>query len=123
MNGARRLFLLAGLYGLAVILPQFFLEARVERDYPPAITHPEYFYGFLGVVVAWQIAFLIIARDPVRYRVMMIPAVLEKLSFAAAVAVLYWQQRVPGIIAGFAAVDFVLGMLFLRAYRRLARFE
>jgi hypothetical protein len=29
MTGARRLFLVAGLYGLAVILPQFFLEARI----------------------------------------------------------------------------------------------
>ena len=64
MTGARRLFLIAGIYGLAVILPQYFLEARVGRDYPPAITHPEYFYGFLGVAAAWQVAFLVIATDP-----------------------------------------------------------
>ena len=37
------------------------MEARVGRDYPPAITHPEYFYGFLGVAAAWQVAFLVIA--------------------------------------------------------------
>lgn len=123
MNGARRLFLLAGLYGLALLLPQYLMEARVGRDYPPAITHPEYFYGFLGVVIAWQIAFLIIASDPLRYRLLMIPSALEKLSFAAAVAILYWQERVPGIIAGFAAVDLVLGILFLRAFRRLGRFD
>jgi hypothetical protein len=122
MNRARRLFLIAGIYGLAVILPQFFFEARVGRDYPPAVTHPEYFYGFLGVAAAWQIAFLVIATDPVRYRPVMIPSVLEKLSFAGAVAVLYWQGRVPDMVAGFAAVDFVFGVLFVLAYRRLGRY-
>jgi hypothetical protein len=121
MNRARRLFFVAGLYGLAVILPQFFMEARVGREYPPAIGHPEYFYGFLGVVAAWQVAFLLIATDPVRYRPLMIPAALEKLSFAAAVAVLYWQGRVPGVVAGFAAIDFVFGVLFVASYWRLGR--
>ena len=123
MNRARRLFFAAGIYGLAVIVPQFFLEGQIGLDSPPAITHPEYFYGFLGVVTAWQIAFLIIATDPVRYRPMMIPSALEKFSFAGAVAVLYWQGRVPGAVAAFAAVDFVLGLLFVMAYVRLGRLE
>jgi hypothetical protein len=123
MTSVRRIFLVAGIYGLAMILPQFFMEARVGRDWPPAITHPEYFYGFLGVVVAWQVAFLVIARDPVRYRLMMIPAALEKFSFAVAVGVLYWQARVPGAMAWFAAVDFVLGVLFVMAFRRVGRCE
>ena len=122
MNRARRLFLIAGVYGLAVILPQFFFEARVGRDYPPAVTHPEYFYGFLGVAAAWQVAFLVIATDPVRYRPLMIPSALEKLSFAGAVAVLYWQGRVPDMVAGFAAVDFVFGVLFVTAFRQLGRY-
>ncbi len=122
MNRARRLFLIAGVYGLAVLLPPFFLETRVGRDDPPAVTHPEFFYGFLGVAAAWQIAFLVIATDPVRYRPLMIPSALAKLSFAGAVAVLYWQERLSGVIVGFAAVDFVLGVLFVMAYRRLGRF-
>ncbi len=121
MTCARRLFLVAGIYGLAVLLPPFFMEARVGREYPPAITHPENYYGFLGVAAAWQVAFLIIATDPLRYRPLMIPSALAKFSFAGAVAVLYWQERVPGVIAGFAAVDFVLGILFMVAYRRLGR--
>ncbi len=122
MTRARRLFLIAGIYGLAVLLPPFLMEARVGRDDPPAVTHPEFFYGFLGVAAAWQIAFLVIATDPVRYRPLMIPSALAKLSFAGAVAVLYWQGRLSGVIVGFAAVDFVLGVLFVMAYRRLGRF-
>src|ERR1044072_3931390 len=74
----RRLFWFAGFYGLVVVLPQYFLEDRVGRDYPPATTHPEYFSGFIGVALAWQVAFLIIAMAPARSRPLIIPAVIEK---------------------------------------------
>jgi hypothetical protein len=60
--------MIAGIYGLIVLVPQLFSESRIARDYPPVITHPEYFYGFLGVAIAWQLCFLVIAKDPVRYR-------------------------------------------------------
>lgn len=116
MPWIRRLFWIAGIYGLIVMTPQFFMEAQVGRDYPPAITHPEYFYGFVGVVVAWQIAFLVIGTDPARYRLLMVPSVLEKLSFAVAIGVLFAQGRVPNIIVGFASVDLVLGVLFSIAF-------
>jgi hypothetical protein len=59
---ARRLFLLAGIYGILVLAPQYFLEAKLGQDYPPPITHPEQFYGFIGVALAWQAAFLLISR-------------------------------------------------------------
>jgi hypothetical protein len=117
----RWLFLLAGIYGLLVLVPQYFLEEQVGRDYPPAITHPEHFYGFIGVAVAWQFAFLVIATDPVRYRWLMLPAALEKFSFAAATAVLFAQQRIAGPVVAFAAVDLVLGVLFLLAFVTTAR--
>jgi len=121
MTRARQLFFVAGIYGLVILLPQFFMEARVGREYPPAIAHPEYFYGFLGVAVAWQVAFLVVATDPVRFRPLMIPSSLEKFGFAFAVAILYWQGRVPGVVAVFAAIDFVFGVLFVEAFRRLGR--
>jgi len=118
---ARRVFLFAGTYGLVVLVPQYFLEARISRDAPPAITHPEYFYGFLGVAVAWQICFLAIAREPVRLRPVMVPAVLEKLAFAVPAIVLYAQHRLAGAPLGFAAIDLLLAVLFVAAYRRTAR--
>jgi len=40
MTFARRLFLIAGIYGLIVLLPLYFLEEKTGRDYPPPITHP-----------------------------------------------------------------------------------
>ena len=118
MRFARRLFLVSGIYGLLVLVPQYFLEEKNGRDYPPAITHPEYYYGFIGVAVAWQVLFLMIARDPVRYRSMMIPAVLEKASFGIAVVVLFLFNRVSSLTLGFGIVDLILGALFIVAYAR-----
>ena len=91
---ARRVYTIAGIYGLVVMLPQYFLEDRIGRDTPPPITHPEHFYGFIGVTVAWQIAFLVIGRDSQRLRALMPVTVLEKLAFAVPVALLYAQRRV-----------------------------
>ena len=116
MRFAKLVFLGAGIYGLVVMLPQYFLEEKTGRDFPPPINHPEYYYGFIGVVVAWQVLFLLIARDPARYRVMMIPAVLEKASFAIAVIVLFLQDRVAPVMLGFAIIDLILGALFVVAY-------
>jgi hypothetical protein len=116
---ARWVFRGAGIYGLLALLPHYFIEGQVGRDYPPPITHPEYFYGFVGVAVAWQLAFLCIGQDPARYRLIMLPAFLEKLSFSSAVLVLYLQRRVSGPVSGFALLDFSLGVLFLIAYWRL----
>lgn len=118
MRFARRLFLSAGIYGLLVLLPQYFLEEKNGRDFPPAITHPEYYYGFIGVAAACQVLFLVVARDPARYRPAMIPAILEKASFAIAIIVLFRQNRVSPFMLGFAIVDLIWGVLFVLAYVR-----
>jgi len=116
MTFARRLFLIAGIYGLIVLLPLYFLEVKTGRDYPPPITHPEYYYGFTGVAAAWQILLLIISTNPIRYRTMMIPPMLAKGSFFAAVTVLFLQQRVSSTMFGASMIDLLLVILFLIAY-------
>jgi hypothetical protein len=112
MNFARWVFRIAAIYGMIVLLPMYWLEHQIGRDQPPAITHPEFFYGFVGVALAWQFVFWIIGRDPVRYRLLMLPAVLEKATFSIATFVLYAQGRLHEqmLIAG--SLDFVLGVLF-----------
>jgi hypothetical protein len=117
---ARWVFLAAGIYGLIVMLPNYFLEERMGQDYPPAITHPEYFYGFVGIGVAWQVAFLIIATDPARYRPLLLPILLEKGSFGIAAIVLYLQGRVAAAIFVFGIIDLLLGGLFLAALGRIS---
>jgi hypothetical protein len=120
MKFAKILFLVAGIYGLLVLLPQYFMEEYNGRTYPPPITHPEYFYGFIGVAVAWQVLFLILAKDPVRFRPMMIPAVLEKLGFGVVAVILYLQHRVPQVMLGFGLLDLMLAVLFVAAYFKTA---
>jgi uncharacterized membrane protein YuzA (DUF378 family) len=116
MRFAKLVFLVAGIYGLIVLVPQYFLEERTGHDYPPPITHPEYYYGFIGLAVVWQIVFLILSRDPVRYRPLMVPAILEKACFAIPAVILLLQHRIPSLIFGFAMVDAVWGVLFSIAY-------
>jgi uncharacterized membrane protein YjjP (DUF1212 family) len=117
---ARRVFLIAAIYGLIVLLPQYFLEEKTGRDFPPAITHPEYFYGFIGIAVAWQIVFLLISRDPVRYRPLMPVAVFEKIAFGFPAIALYLSGRLSGQMLGAGILDLILGVFFILAYRRTA---
>jgi hypothetical protein len=70
------------------------------------------------VTLAWQVAFLIIARDPVRFRPLMIPSILEKLGYVATVAVLYARGRIFPEDASAAAPDLLLGVLFIVAFAR-----
>jgi hypothetical protein len=108
----------AGIYGLIVLLPQYFMEAQIGRDSPPAITHPEHFYGFVGVALAWQFAFLVIARDPQRFRPLMPVAVIEKLAFFLPTLWLFLGGRVAAAVLGVATVDLLLGTLFLASFLR-----
>lgn len=109
----RWIFIAAGLYGLAIIIPQYVMEARIGRDFPPAITHPEHFCAFLGVALAWQLAF---ASDVKRYRLLMLPAVVEKLAFGVPAIVLHLQGRAPALVAGFGAFDLLLAAGFALAH-------
>ena len=113
---ARRVFLLAGVYGIMVLLPQYFLEWAVGLPAPMA--QPEQFYGFIGVARAWQVAFLMIARDVQRYRPLMLAGVLEKLSFGVPVIILYAAGRVSAGVLVAGAVDLVFGGLFVLAFVR-----
>jgi hypothetical protein len=113
---AKIVFRVAGIYGLLVLTPVYFLENEIGRDMPPAVTHPEYFYGFLGVALAWQIAFLVLSSDPLKYRAMMLPSILEKISYGIALLVLYSQRRLSGSALAIGSVDWLFAFLFLAAY-------
>ncbi|HLW68915.1 MAG TPA: hypothetical protein VKS79_26625, partial [Gemmataceae bacterium] len=121
MRFAKWVFLLAGSTGILMVAPPYFLEQQTSQDYPPPITHPEYYYGFFGVTLAWQFMFLVIATNPVRYRMAMLPALLEKAGFALAIPILYSLGRVAGVWLGFAAMDATWLVLFLFAFVRTPR--
>ena len=116
MKFARIAFLIAGIYGILVLTPLYFLEQTIGRETPPPITHPEFFYGFVGVGLAWQIVFLMIAQDPLRYRPMMIPSVLEKVSYGAALVVLLSQHRISISSFELGMADVIFAVLFIISF-------
>lgn len=120
MKFARWSFRGAGIYGLLALLPQYFMENRIGVDTPPPITHPEFFYGFIGVAVAWQLAFLVISTDPARYRALMPVGVVEKLSFGIPAILLFLADRLAPQMLVAGLIDLGLGVLFTISYFKTA---
>jgi hypothetical protein len=116
----RRVFFWGGVWGLAVLLPQFFLEAKMGELFPPPTNHPEQYYGFLAVTVAWQLVYLAISRDVVRFRPLMPLGAACKLLFVATLAALWAAGRLSATALAGATPDVVLALLFLAAWRRCA---
>jgi hypothetical protein len=123
MRFAKVVFWMAAIWGFLVLTPLYFMFDMIGQKDPPPITHPAFFYGFVGAGLAWQIAFVITARDPVRFRPLMIPSVVEKFSYAIAGAVLVSQGRMSKQDLLFVAADAVLGVLFIAAWVTTAKLE
>ena len=116
MSFSRRILIAAGIWGLLIVFPLYFLESIINQEQPPPITHPEFYYGFIGVTLVWQILFFVIARDPVKYRTVMLIAILEKLSYALAVPLLFAAGRVPKGSLLISLPDLAWAALFAIAY-------
>jgi len=96
----------------------YFLEDRLGIEFPPATNHPEQYYAFVGVGLAWQLACLLIASDVRRYRPLMLPAMAEKFLAAGAVMWLFTLGRIDAMTLAPFLVDLVLGFLFVASYLR-----
>lgn len=92
------------------------MEEKLARDFPPPFSHPEQFYGFIGVALAWQLAFILIASDVERYRLFMLPAVAEKLLSSVSTLLLYVSERITAMVAAPAVIDLLLALLFMFAF-------
>jgi hypothetical protein len=124
MKFAKIVFRIAAIWGVLVLTPLYFMFDLIGRNDPPPITHPGFYYGFIGAALAWQIVFVIIATDPARYRLLMIPSMFEKFSYGTAVVILVMQHRMQAPDLIFGGVDLLLGVLFVLSFfstpRRLA---
>jgi hypothetical protein len=116
MRFARYTFIGAGIWGIGVLTPIYWLVDISGRRYSPPADYPHFFYGFLSVAMAWQIAFLIIGSNPARMRPLMVPAIIEKLGYVGTLAILYFSSRITGTDAQAAVPDFLLGLLFIVSF-------
>ncbi|HET7221316.1 MAG TPA: hypothetical protein VFJ02_24845 [Vicinamibacterales bacterium] len=116
MKFARIVFTLAGIWGIVVLTPLFWLVDISGRRYPAPSEYQQFFYGFFSVAWAWQIAFLVIGSNPVRFRPLMIPSMIEKFGYVLLVTVLYSQAQIPPEDAMPAVPDLILGILFVAAF-------
>ena len=116
MKFAKRVFFWGGIYGLVVVTPLYFLRSFMGRLFPPAINHPEYYFGFVGAVVVWHVLFLAVSKDPARYRPLMPIATLEKVAFGVPVLVLILAGAASPWLAIGAVGDLIWGALYLLAY-------
>ena len=103
----------AAVYGLLALLPQYHRAPVPRADVAT--------YGFIGTAAAFQLVFLVIASDPVRFRALMPVSVVEKLAFALPVAVLFWLGKVPAAVLAIGAIDLGLGVSFALAWVRTPR--
>jgi hypothetical protein len=66
----------------------------------------------------WQLVFVVMAKDPLRYRQLMPIAILEKLVYVVPVVILYAAGRVHANIMRSSLVDPIFAILFIVAYFR-----
>jgi len=116
MKFAKVVFVCAGIWGIGVLTPLYWLVDVSGRRYGVPTEYPQFYYGFLSVAMAWQIAFLIIGSNPARFRTLMIPGILEKLGYVVPLVVLYQQARVTWADAQAAVPDFALAILMMLAF-------
>ena len=112
---SRTIFLVSAIYGILILTPQLFRESAFStKDVP--LGHPEFFYGFFLLALAFQILFIIIAADPVRYRPAMAPAFIEKSGHAISCIALFLQHRLAKDMFLVSMGDAVMLLLFIYCY-------
>jgi hypothetical protein len=110
MRFAKWSFLIAGIFGLIATIPLLFAEKVM------GVKQPEFYYGFVCLDICCQILYLCISSDPVRYRLIIIPAFLAKASATVALTWLFLLGRLSIHWAAFGAIDGIFAALFLIAF-------
>ena len=118
MKFAKFVFRGAAVWGVVILTPLYFLSDAIGRQHASPITYPQFYYGFVGVAIAWQFAFFVIGSDPARFRWMMIPSIAEKLIYGLTMGVLYGEGRIAMADVMPVFPDLVLAALFAIAFAK-----
>jgi hypothetical protein len=116
MKFAKVVFIAGGVWGIAALAPFYWLVDISGRRYAAPVDYPQFFWGFFSVALAWQLAFLLIGSNPLRFRPLMVPAIVEKFGFIVTLAVLLSHGRITSADALAAIPDAVVGLSFIAAF-------
>ncbi|MFD2872043.1 hypothetical protein ACFS5N_06165 [Mucilaginibacter ximonensis] len=111
MKTVRYIFLVSGIYGIIILVPQLFRE----QVFAP-LTHPEFYYGFFLVTLAFQFLFLLIASDPVKYRQAMLPGMIAKGGYIISCILLFVHGRLAKEMLIASSPDLLMLGLFIYSY-------
>ena len=110
---ARLVLIVAAIYGFLAIPPLYFADAPDP--------HRLMYFAFAGIALVFQGVFLVIARDPVRYRAFVPLCIFEKVSFAVPALAFWWQGKAGGTMGLGGAIDLVLAVLFTIIWLKLRK--
>ena len=100
MKFAKVLFWIAGIFGVLALTPLYFMLDTIGRQAPPAITHLQFYYGFIGGSGAW----------PMDTIPTFIGAWLGRRYFAKKFGLDNWRMYTPVLLAGFACGTGLIAM-------------
>ena len=120
MTFAKWVFTIGGIWGVLIVAPLFFLETTLAGRLG-AFSHPDTYYGFAASTLVWQFAYLVIARDPERYRPFMLLGALGKVLYFGSCWALVLAGRVQPLVALVVTPDIVLAGLFVVAWFRTSK--
>ena len=105
----------AGIYGIIVMILLLVAPTQVLNE--PTVIHPEYYFGFVMVGLVWQIAFLVVGSDPVRFRPIMPVCMCEKFFYITLLTFLIMTHRTPERMWPAVVLDGLVGCAFIYAWR------
>jgi hypothetical protein len=115
VNFSRMVFLVAGVFGLLLLVPLAYSAIVDSQTFLPALGGGGLFFlDFVLQYLFWQVLYLVLATDPVRYRPMMIPAFFSQVIGVLNPQWLYlygFRYWIP-----VAVVEAALAILFVVAY-------
>jgi hypothetical protein len=112
---SRNIFRISAVYGILILAPQLFRESAFTIA-GSQLNHPEFFYGFFLVSLAFQVVFLIISTDPIRYRPIMLACFIEKAGHATSCVWLFLNNRLAKDMLIASSPDVLMLCLFIYSY-------
>ena len=117
MKFAKWVLIVGGIFGLLAIIPLYFIENQIA----PGLNYPEFYYGFIGINILWQILYIYISTNLSRFRPIILFAFFVKILGVISISWLILTERTETWWYGIIISDLILAIMFVTAYRITGR--